>query len=276
MTITGTLQAVVMAGGKGSRMTDLTSGKPKCLLPVGNMPLVWYPLNMLQTNGFTEAIVLVPESAKQEVNKLQERYNLSIKLDIVGIPGQEELGTADSLRLISEKLTGSHIVIVSGDLILEEGMRGMVDMHRMNNAAFTAMLSKSMFDLKNIVVPGAKSTKYKKERDLIGLAGDQLCLFSAEADVEEEVKMSKKVLRSMARMTVHSNLQDAHLYIMAKWVCDYIIHDKNISTIKGELLPILIKKQFSKVKQTTDIPDCDNARRSILDFVPTKLPFHGM
>ena len=45
------------------------------------------------------------------------------------------------------------------------------------------------------------------ERDLIGLAGDQLCLFSAEADVEEEVKMSKKVLRSMARMTVHSNLQ---------------------------------------------------------------------
>ena len=137
-------------------------GKPKCLLPVGNMPLVWYPLNMLQTNGFTEAIVLVPEAAKQEVNKIQERYNLSIKLEIVGIPGQEELGTADSLRLISDKLTGSHIVIVSGDLMLEESMRGMVDMHRMNNAAFTAMLSKSMFDLKNIVVPGAKSTKYKK------------------------------------------------------------------------------------------------------------------
>jgi len=275
MTITGSLQAVVMAGGKGSRMTDLTSGKPKCLLPVGNMPLVWYPLNMLQTNGFTEAIVLVPEAAKQEVNKIQERYNLSIKLEIVGIPGQEELGTADSLRLISDKLTGSHIVIVSGDLMLEESMRGMVDMHKMNNASFTAMLSKPMFDLKNIVVPGAKSTKYKKERDLIGLAGDQLCLFSAEADVEEEVKMSKKVLRSMSRMTIHSNLQDAHLYIMAKWVCDYIIHDKNISTIKGELLPILIKKQFSKVKQPADILDCDKVRKSILDFVPSTLSVNG-
>jgi len=275
MTITGSLQAVVMAGGKGSRMTDLTSGKPKCLLPVGNKPLVWYPLHMLQTNGFTEAIVLVPDAAKQEVNKLQEKFNLSIKLDIVGIPGQEELGTADSLRLISEKLTGTDIVIVSGDLMLEESMRGMVDMHRMNNAAFTAMLSKPMFDLKNVVVPGAKSTKYKKERDLIGLAGDQLCLFSAEADVEEEVRMSKKVLRSMARMTVHSNLQDNHLYIMAKWVCDYIMQDKNISTIKGELLPILVKKQFSKIKRATDSLDCDKVKKSILDFVPAKLAVQG-
>ena len=228
MTVTGSLQAVVMAGGKGSRMTDLTSGKAKCLLPVGNMPLVWFPLNMLQSAGFTEALVIVPDSAKQEVSKIPSLYNLSIKLDIVGIPGQQELGTADSLRLVSDKLTGTDIVIVSGDLILEESMRGMVDMHRMNNAAFTAMLSKPMFDVKNAVVPGAKSTKHKKgkkckhifflfcveERDLIGLAGDQLCLFTAEADVEEEVKISNKVLRTMARVTVHSDIQVDGIYII--------------------------------------------------------------
>ena len=45
------------------------------------------------------------------------------------------------------------------------------------------------------------------ERDLIGLQGDQLCLFTAEADVEEEVKISKKVLRTMGRVTVHSDIQ---------------------------------------------------------------------
>ena len=84
MTVSGSLQAVVLAGGKGSRMTDLTSGKAKCLLPVGNLPLVWYPLNMLQAAGFTEAIVIVPDSARQEVNKIPGLYNLSIKLDIDG------------------------------------------------------------------------------------------------------------------------------------------------------------------------------------------------
>ena len=46
-----------------------------------------------------------------------------------------------------------------------------------------------------------------EERDLIGLAGDQLCLFTAEADVEEEVKISSKILRTMGRVTVHSDMQ---------------------------------------------------------------------
>lgn len=45
-------QAVVMAAGKGSRMTELTVDKPKCLLPIGNRPMVWYPLKMLEKAGF--------------------------------------------------------------------------------------------------------------------------------------------------------------------------------------------------------------------------------
>ncbi|KAK7803198.1 hypothetical protein U0070_005745, partial [Myodes glareolus] len=45
-------QAVVMAVGGGSRMTDLTPSIPKPLLPVGNKPLIWYPLNLLERVGF--------------------------------------------------------------------------------------------------------------------------------------------------------------------------------------------------------------------------------
>ena len=45
-------QAVVLAAGKGSRMTEITAGRPKCLLPIANMPMIWYPLQMLQREGF--------------------------------------------------------------------------------------------------------------------------------------------------------------------------------------------------------------------------------
>lgn len=44
-------QAIVMAGGRGSRMTELTAGRPKCLLPIGNKPMVWYPLQLLERTG---------------------------------------------------------------------------------------------------------------------------------------------------------------------------------------------------------------------------------
>ena len=46
------LQAVLMAAGGGSRMMDLTYNTPKPMLPVGNKPLMWYPLNLLERVGF--------------------------------------------------------------------------------------------------------------------------------------------------------------------------------------------------------------------------------
>ena len=49
-------------------MTDLSNGKPKCLLPVGNFPMIYYPLSLLKKIGFTEVIVITQESAKNEVN----------------------------------------------------------------------------------------------------------------------------------------------------------------------------------------------------------------
>ena len=44
-------QAVVLCGGPGSRMTELTDHIPKCLLPIAGVPLFWYPLNFLQKNS---------------------------------------------------------------------------------------------------------------------------------------------------------------------------------------------------------------------------------
>ena len=45
------------------------------------------------------------------------------------------------------------------------------------------------------------------ERDLIGLAGTGLCLFKAEADVEDEINIPSRVLKQAQRFTVHTNLQ---------------------------------------------------------------------
>lgn len=45
-------QAVIMAAGIGSRMSPLTDKIPKALLPVGNIPMIWYPINLLEKAGF--------------------------------------------------------------------------------------------------------------------------------------------------------------------------------------------------------------------------------
>lgn len=45
-------QAIVLAGGIGNRMNDLTVDQPKCLLPIGNKPMIYYPVRMLEKAGF--------------------------------------------------------------------------------------------------------------------------------------------------------------------------------------------------------------------------------
>ena len=51
-------QAVILAGGRGTRMTEITSSKAKCLLPIGNYPMIWYPLNMLKRIGFHGKLII--------------------------------------------------------------------------------------------------------------------------------------------------------------------------------------------------------------------------
>lgn len=43
---------VILAAGRGSRMYPLTEECPKCLLPVANQPLIWYPVQLLEKSGF--------------------------------------------------------------------------------------------------------------------------------------------------------------------------------------------------------------------------------
>ena len=65
-------QAVVLAGGKGSRMNELTRGKtPKCLLPIGNKPMLWFPLKMLENHGFAgeKLIASLAMSARKRVGR---------------------------------------------------------------------------------------------------------------------------------------------------------------------------------------------------------------
>lgn len=117
-------QAIVLAAGNGSRMTELSGERPKCLLPIGPLPLIWYPLHMLQKHGFqgniylcdeilnlyykifdpfTEAIVVVQESQRSEIQQTLEKTPLQLKLDFATIPTDSDFGTADSLKHIHEK-----------------------------------------------------------------------------------------------------------------------------------------------------------------------------
>ncbi|XP_044094027.1 translation initiation factor eIF-2B subunit gamma [Neovison vison] len=235
-------QAVVMAVGGGSRMTDLTSSIPKPLLPVGNKPLIWYPLNLLERVGFEEVIIITTRDVQKA---LSAEFKMKMKLDIVCIPDEADRGTADSLRQIYQKLK-TDVLVLSCDLITDVALHEVVDLFRAHDASLAMLMRKGQDGLEQ--VPGQKRGKKPVEqRDFIGVdsTGKRLLFMANEADLDEELVIKGSILHKHPRIHFHTGLVDAHLYCLKKYVVDFLMENKSITSIRSELIPYLIRKQFS-------------------------------
>ena len=269
-------QAVVLAAGRGSRMTDLTSNATKSLLPIGNKPMVWYPVNTLQRAGFEEAIVVVSKSYQAATQNLLDMCKVKIKLDIVGIPDQDYMGTADTLRYIKDRIK-QDVLVISCDLVTEISIHHIANIFRTYDATVTMLLCNASDMPADVPVPGPKSKK-RTECDFIGFdeKGSRVLFMTSEADLadkdDDKIKLRKSMLKRHPNINIRSNLTDCHLYLMKKWVIDYLADNENISSIKGELIPHLVKKQFTKRKKadlphTTESVTSQEVQTDILSYI---------
>ncbi|KAL6490222.1 hypothetical protein MHYP_G00005670 [Metynnis hypsauchen] len=241
------LQAVLMAAGGGSRMMDLTYNTPKPLLPVGNKPLIWYPLNLLERAGFEEVVVITTKEVQKALSTEQRlKLDVKMKLDVVCIPEEADMGTADALRHIQQKIK-TDILVVSCDLITDVALHEVVDLFRAHNATLSMLMSKVHEFTET--VPGQKGKKKTGEqRDFVGVdsTGKRLLFMANEADLEDGLVIRKSIMRKHPKMHIKTGLLDAHLYCLKRSVVDFLVDNKSISSLRGELVPYLVRKQFTK------------------------------
>ncbi|CAG2120280.1 unnamed protein product, partial [Medioppia subpectinata] len=252
------LTGVVLSAGKGSRMAELTANWPKGLLPVANKPLIYYPLEALIKAGFQG--MSSPHIVSYHViyvltyylmNKALNELKLDIRIDLVSIPYNRDFGTADSLRLIKDKIKND-VLVLSCDTITDFPLKRLIDFYRIHNPTLLALISSIPYNNENSI-PGRKGRE-KIEKDLIGIDaqnGDRLVFMSSEADFDESVSFSVSMLKKCPQMTIKSNLLDAHIYLLKKWTLRYLEENTQISSLKGEFLPSLVRKQFRREVKTT-------------------------
>lgn len=267
-------QAVVMAAGRGSRLTELlTADCLKYQLPVANLPMIYYPLRALKNAGFTEAIVILPSSARGRLDdSLADRVGLRIDYEFVAASAAEEdQGTLQSLRQIVTKIK-KDVLVVGCDLVTDFDFTRLANLHRVRNATMTVLLAPASQSLRESPVPGTRG-KPKLERDLVGIepGTQRLVLFNAEADFEETVSIRRKVLKEHPVVDVRSDLVDAHVYLLNRWLLPYLLKDASITTIKGELVPLLTRYQFKNAppKQSSeDVVDGEQTETDIFRYAP--------
>ncbi|XP_062571421.1 translation initiation factor eIF-2B subunit gamma-like [Saccostrea cucullata] len=265
-------QPIIMAAGPGSRMSDLTSKCPKAALLVGNRPMVWYPINILERAGFEEAIIVVDSDDQPEIQRmLTECCSVKLHLDYVAV-SSHDVGTADVLRDIKHKVK-TDLLIISCDLITDISLHNIANLHRTHDASLTMLLSPLPSQYYDAVAPGAKSKK-QLEKDFFGFdeKGERILFTQSEADVDETISVKKSVLKKHPYMCIKSGLTDCHLYLMKKWVVDYLAENESLAYIRTELIPHLVRKQFTKAKVKDKLPQAnqsvisDTQKMNILKF----------
>lgn len=133
------MQAVIMAGGFGTRLRPLTANRPKPMVPVGGVPLMEHVVRLLKKHGFTDAVALVFYQADQikEYFKDGRRFGLKITYH----QPEADYGTAGSVKDAAELIKDDFLVI-SADVLTDIDLTAAAKFHRDAKADATVVLSR--------------------------------------------------------------------------------------------------------------------------------------
>lgn len=121
------LKGVVLAGGLGKRLRPLTKITNKHLLPIFNLPMVYYPIQTLVEAGIRDILIVTGGNHAGEFLRLLGNGH-SFGLKHIDYTYQEgEGGIAEALGLAEDFAEGQKIVVILGDNIIEKSIKEYVD-----------------------------------------------------------------------------------------------------------------------------------------------------
>jgi glucose-1-phosphate thymidylyltransferase len=117
------MKALVLSGGKGTRLRPLTHTMAKQLIPVANEPILGYVFQHLMEAGIKEVGVVVAPETQEEVKRYLKKGD-RWKLRITYIPQAQPLGLAHAVKTARPYLGNSPFVMYLGDNLLAAGIKG--------------------------------------------------------------------------------------------------------------------------------------------------------
>jgi NDP-sugar pyrophosphorylase family protein len=245
------MKAILLAGGKGTRLRPLTIHTPKPIVPIFNRPFLHYQIDLLKQVPEIDEVIL---SLNYQPRRIEEIFGdgseLGIKIRYVVEPAP--LGTAGAVRYAGDNLTES-VVVFNGDVLTQIDLAAVIRLHRERQAKATIVLT-----------PVENPTAY-------GLV---------ETDASSNVTRFLEKPKANEITTNHIN---AGIYILEPDTFDRIPQDVAWS-IERSYFPSLIERRETFVAYVCDGYWIDigtpekytQVHRDIMDGRYAAAPFHGM
>jgi mannose-1-phosphate guanylyltransferase len=134
------VDAVVLVGGKGTRLRPLTLSAPKPMLPTAGVPFLTHLLSRIRAVGITHVVLGTSYKAEVFSDYFGDGSRLGLELEYV--VEQEPLDTGGGIRNVADRLREDDVMVFNGDILSGVDLAGVVGTHRDNAADVTLHLVK--------------------------------------------------------------------------------------------------------------------------------------
>ena len=210
---TSIMQALILAGGKGTRLRPLTVYTPKPIVPVVNRPFLLYQVDGLREAGITDITL----SLSYQPDKIQQILGNGAEFGVTlrYITESSPMGTGGAYKFAADTLAETTIVF-NGDILTNLDIGKLVEFHRSKNADATIAL-----------VTVADPTRY----GLVQVGDDGRIKRFVEKPKPDEIK------------TLNINTINAGVYILEPSILDLIAKDTNRS-FEYDVFPDILTREL--------------------------------
>jgi mannose-1-phosphate guanylyltransferase len=132
------MQALILAGGKGTRLRPLTVYTPKPIVPFVNRPFLIYQLEILRRAGIREITLSLSYQPDKIEDLLGDGSDYDVNLRFITEP--HPMGTGGAYKYAASDIRETTVVL-NGDILTDLDIAGVVEFHRAKKAAATIVLA---------------------------------------------------------------------------------------------------------------------------------------
>ena len=130
-------EAIILAGGLGTRLRSVVSELPKCMAPVAGKPFLHYVIAHLQKQGVDEFIFSVGymyEAIESYLKKDHPKLNYQLSIE------EEPLGTGGAIKSSCQKAIEKNVLVLNGDTMFSIDINKLSEQHLNHHAECTLSL----------------------------------------------------------------------------------------------------------------------------------------
>lgn len=132
-------EAVILAGGFGTRLQSVVSDIPKPMAPVGEKPFLFYILRYLESYGIQRTVLSVGYRHEVISGHFGSKFN---KMELLYAVEAQPLGTGGAVKYAAQHLHSTQFFLLNGDSYFKSDLRALYKFHSEKDSKATLSLKK--------------------------------------------------------------------------------------------------------------------------------------